>query len=92
MPFPPAESRVQGGSVDTGGREAHGCREPRSPAAAWLLGPFPEAALRAGAMWLQQKPRGLADEENDDASGGSGPWGKVIKPSADWAPACPHKS
>lgn len=34
-------------------------------------------------MRLQQRPLGLAGEENDDASSGSGQRGKAIKPSAD---------
>lgn len=38
------------------------------------------------------KGPGLADEDSDDASSGSGQQGKAIKPSSDLATGCPHKS
>lgn len=46
------------------------------PSGSW--GVFSERLpLQAGVMRLQQRPLGLADEENDDASSGSGERGRL---------------
>lgn len=69
----PKESRVKVGRVHGGHREAYSCGGRQSPAIAWLRRSLSKRLpLQAGAMWLQQRPLGLADEENDAASCGSG--------------------
>lgn len=79
MPFSPKESRVKLGSVNSTVVRPTGCRERQSPGSLAPQVSFLRLPLGAGAMWLQQRPLGLADEESDDASCGSGQWGEGYK-------------